>query len=181
MQFFRERAGHGASGERVPDAAAAQHHQTQGGAVSGVRRLAGAAERIFREIRQQHFSLPTGAFRAVAGGHEVGDQPTGAAEGGGEEEGTPAGEGEGRATSEEQVSEGEGRAGERLLLLFQRQVTKTSSSSLNGHCQPRACAGLRPANHVYSLRFDIFMCICEFTCAKFSVRHIFTTPFYFFL
>lgn len=105
VQLFGERAGHGASGERVSDAAAAQHHQTQGGAVPRVGSL--------------------------AGGHALGDQPTGAAEGGGEEEGEAGGEGEDGRTSEEQVSEGEGRGREGILLLFQRQVTKTSSGSLN--------------------------------------------------
>lgn len=67
----------------------------------------------------------------VAGGHALGDQPAGAAEGGGEEEGEAGGEGEDGRTSEEQVSEGEGRGREGILLLFQRQVTKTSSGSLN--------------------------------------------------
>lgn len=41
VQLFGGWAGHGASGEGLSDAAAAQHHQTQGGAVSGVRGLAG--------------------------------------------------------------------------------------------------------------------------------------------
>lgn len=81
------------------------------------------------------FSFVDWAFGGVAGGHAVGDQPTGAAEGGGQEEGNPAGEGEGWGTAEEQVSEGEGRDRERILLLFQRQVTKTSSSSLNRQYQ----------------------------------------------
>lgn len=44
LQLFGERAGHGASGEGVSDAAAAQHHQTQGGAVPRVRGLAGRTE-----------------------------------------------------------------------------------------------------------------------------------------
>lgn len=44
VQLFGERAGHGASGEGVSDAAAAQHHQTQGGAVPRVRGLAGRTE-----------------------------------------------------------------------------------------------------------------------------------------
>lgn len=44
VQLFGERAGHGASGEGVSDAAAAQHHQTQGGAVPRVRGLAGRKE-----------------------------------------------------------------------------------------------------------------------------------------
>lgn len=82
----------------------------------------------------QQFScslLLTGSLVGVAGGHAVGDQPTGAAEGGGEEEGEPAGEGEGEGggTPEEQVPEGEGGDREGILLLFQRHVTQTSSSS----------------------------------------------------
>lgn len=87
-------------------------------------------------VQSATFSFANWVFLGVAGGHAVGDQPTGAAEGGGEEEGKPAGEGQGRGTSEEQVSEGEGRGRERILLLFQRQVTKTSCSSLSRHYQP---------------------------------------------
>lgn len=176
VQFFREWAGHGASGERVPDAAATQHYQTQGGAVPRVRRLAGIALWI-QIIQSTTSSFVNWDFRGVAGGHAVGHQPTGAAEGGGEEEGKPAGEGEGWGTSEEQVCESEGRGRERIFLLFQRHVTKTSSSSsLKRQYQPWACAGLWSAKDVYSLRFDIFMYICEFTSTShkvFSTLHLY--------
>lgn len=40
-QLLRERADHGASGERHADSAASQHNQTQGGSVSGAGCLAG--------------------------------------------------------------------------------------------------------------------------------------------
>lgn len=80
-------------------------------------------------VKQRSFSIGNWAWGGVAGGHALGDQPTGAAEGGGEEEGEAGGEGEDGRTSEEQVAEGEGRGREGILLLFQRQVTKTSSSS----------------------------------------------------
>lgn len=79
-------------------------------------------------VKQRSFSFGNWALGGVAGGHALGDQPTGAAEGGGEEAG---GEGEDGRTSEEQVSEGEGRSREGILLLFQRQVTNTSSSGLS--------------------------------------------------
>lgn len=156
VQLFREWTGHSASGEGVPNAAAPQHHQTQGGAVSRVRRLAGMVVCI---PTVQLFSSVNWVFGGVAGGHAVGDQPTGAAERGGEEEGKPAGEGGGGGTSEEQVPAGEGRDRERILLLFQRQVTKTSSSSPNRQYQPWTRAGLRPANDVYSLRCEILIYI----------------------
>lgn len=174
VQLLREWAGHGASGEGVPHAAAPQHHQTQGGAVSRVRRLAGTVVCVFQQFKL--FSSVNWVFGGVAGGHAVGDQPTGAPEGGGEEEGKPAGEGGGGGTSEEQVPAGEGRDRERILLLFQRQVTKTSSSSPSRQYQPWTRAGLRPANDVYSLTCEIIMYICEFTCASHKVWNIFTTP-----
>lgn len=46
VQLFREWAGHGVSGEGVSNAAAAQHHQTQGGAVSRVGGLAGTTGHV---------------------------------------------------------------------------------------------------------------------------------------
>lgn len=137
VQFLRERVGHRAPGERNTNSAASQHHQTQGGAVSRAGGLAGE----FAQGCKKSFGKPiylsglvykqnvvlTWTFPLVAGGHEVGDQPTGAAEGGGQAEGESAREREHRAP-EKQIFKSEGGRRERLLLFFQREMTDRLSA-----------------------------------------------------
>lgn len=65
--------------------------------------------------------LSTWIFHLVVGGHAASDQWAGASKGGGEKERKTAREGN-HGTPEKQVFESERRSGERIFLLFQRQI-----------------------------------------------------------
>lgn len=139
VQFLRERIGHRAPGERNTNSAASQHHQTQGGAVSRAGGLAGEFvqgcktcvfwQPIYLSSSVYKQNVLTWTFPLVAGGHAVGDQSTGAAEGGGQTEGKSTREREHRAP-EKQIFKSQGGRRERLLLFFQREVTDRQTISL---------------------------------------------------
>lgn len=110
--------------------------------------------------RQTEYCFSIWTFDLVAGGHEVGNQSTGAAKGGGEKEGQTARERKHSRTSKKQIFKSEGRRRERFfLLLFQRQMTERSSSRVSAFifCHHELMLWHQQVKYLQTSYFDIIV------------------------